>query len=105
MLHWHMISYEATFFVSGLWEVLLTTTYSVLAYLVTEISHINERHKTGHQPLALLEGPCPFQEYKFMPAGSANNPRCCISIRVLAVGMVKSGETTTCAHLFAKHVS
>ena len=26
MLHWHMMSYEATFLVSRLWEVLLTTT-------------------------------------------------------------------------------
>jgi len=70
-----------------------------------KVSHINERRKIGHQPLALLEGPRPFWENKLVPAGGAHNPRYCIPFRVLAVGMVKGGETTARAHLFARHVS
>lgn len=40
-----------------------------------------------------------------MPAGGAHNPRCRIPFRVLAIGMVEGGETTTRAHLFDKHVN
>jgi hypothetical protein len=39
-----------------------------------------------------------------MPAGCTYNPGRRITFGILAVGMIKGGEATACAHLFA-HIS
>jgi hypothetical protein len=67
-----------------------------------KFSNIGDWDSNDYQLLAFLEWSCPFRKDELMPASNAHNPRCGITFRIFAVGVIEGREAAACAHLQIK---